>query len=149
MTTSQTLRFASTTITSLIGTSTSSSGDPDDDIPDPLTNPATSRIVKVTIACAIVVLGITGLITGFKASLASPKSHSDCRKLSGYIYCSCVQIAGLYRSHRETRRRRAIQTTLATGGQVPGWMTQETKKKWGGRKVKNAHKQVEWEGIAA
>jgi hypothetical protein len=32
---------------------------------------------------------------------------------------------------------------------VPGWMTQETKKKWGGRKVKNAHKQVEWEGIAA
>lgn len=85
MTTSQTLRFASTTITSLIGTSTSSSGDPDDDIPDPLTNPATSRIVKVTIACAIVVLGITGLITGFKASLASPKSHSDCTRLNGYI----------------------------------------------------------------
>lgn len=97
MTTSQTLRFASTTITSLIGTSTSSSGDPDDDIPDPLTNPATSRIVKVTIACAIVVLGITGLITGFKASLTSPKPPFDCRKLNGYI-------ARLHRSPVSTDR---------------------------------------------
>ena len=60
-----------------------------------------------------------------------------------------LQIAAIYKQHRESRRRLLIQTSLSTGDQVPAWMTQETKKKWGGRKVKNAHKQVEWEGVAA
>jgi hypothetical protein len=35
---------------------------------DPLSNPDTSKIVKVTIACAIMVLLVTGAVAGFKVS---------------------------------------------------------------------------------
>lgn len=42
-------------------------GDVPDD--DPLSNPDTSKIVKVTIACAIMVLVVTGAVAGFKVSL--------------------------------------------------------------------------------
>lgn len=73
MTSSATLRYVSTTLTTLVAQPTQIAGEgDDDDVPDPLTSPATSRIFKVTIASAIVVLGITGLITGFKASRPSP-----------------------------------------------------------------------------
>lgn len=36
---------------------------------DPLSNPDTSKIVKVTIACAIMVLVVTGAVAGFKVSI--------------------------------------------------------------------------------
>ena len=71
MSVTQTLRYASTTILTDSPTGTGGNQKDGDDVRDPLTNPATSRIVKVTIACAIVVLGITGLITGFKVSVSS------------------------------------------------------------------------------
>jgi hypothetical protein len=38
---------------------------------DPLSNPDTSKIVKVTIACAILVLLVTGAVAGFKVCLSA------------------------------------------------------------------------------
>jgi hypothetical protein len=43
---------------------------------DPLSNPDTSKIVKVTIACAIMVLLVTGAVAGFKVSFGT-QFHSS------------------------------------------------------------------------
>ncbi|KAJ9110186.1 hypothetical protein QFC20_003038 [Naganishia adeliensis] len=98
-----------------------SSGVSDD---DPLSNPDTSKIVKVTIACAIMVLLVTGAVAGFK-------------------------IARVIRSRREYQRRKIVARIIEAGGETPGWMTQHTRRKWQGRKLHNAHRQTEWEGTAA
>ncbi|GHJ85533.1 hypothetical protein NliqN6_1935 [Naganishia liquefaciens] len=91
---------------------------------DPLSNPDASKIVKVTIACAIMVLVVTGAVAGFK-------------------------IARLIRSRREYQRRKIVARIIEAGGETPGWMTQHTRRKWQGRKLHNAHRQLEWEGTAA
>ncbi|KAJ9109734.1 hypothetical protein QFC19_001964 [Naganishia cerealis] len=91
---------------------------------DPLTNPATSKIVKVTIVCAILVLLVTGAVAGFK-------------------------ITRLIRARREYQRRQIVAKIIEAGGETPGWMTQHTRRKWQGRKLHNAHRQLEWEGTAA
>lgn len=44
---------------------------------DALTNPATSKIIKVTIACAIIVLAITGFVVAFRVSPASCLNSFD------------------------------------------------------------------------
>lgn len=49
---------------------------------DPLSNPDTSKIVKVTIACAIMVLVVTGAVAGFKVSIGRVISPSVSSSLS-------------------------------------------------------------------
>ncbi len=138
-------------------TSSASTASSTDNDQNDLTSPAISRIVKVTIACALIVLAVTGIIL---ASKVRPTHHR--RPFSAILLTSVSpillpwQITRFIRSRREAKRRRLIVASLdASMGMTLGatgqrnWMAQNSKKNWGGRKTKNAHKQVEWEGVAA
>jgi hypothetical protein len=118
------------------------SGVPDD---DPLSNPDTSKIVKVTIACAIMVLVVTGAVAGFKVSFQDILSEGVSSSRSSLVF----QIARVIRSRREYQRRKIVARIIEAGGETPGWMTQHTRRKWQGRKLHNAHRQLEWEGTPA
>lgn len=131
----------STTITVHSGTQTTAYATQTSPLPDALTNPATSKIIKVTIACAIIVLAITGFVVAFRVSSASLRGFSsdsphlfpllafslplllrcfrDANHLPAFLFAlSALQITRLIRAHRESKRRRQIIQAESVGGNL-------------------------------